>query len=90
MSLLVGDIITNTNVLADSMSTTITKVSDNDALVSGSNILNVDFVKYYLAKQMKKRGMVNCRINDRSLHKILTDPIIRRHYKEKKSEKHHH
>ena len=89
MSLLIGDIITHTNILEEAMYTTITEVSHNNVLVTGANILDVDFAKYYLAKLLKRRGMGDCRINDRSLHKILTDPIIRKHYQEKKAEKHH-
>ena len=89
MSLLIGDIVTQSKILDDAMYTTITEVSHNNVLITGPDILDVDFAKYYLAKLLKKRGMGDCRINDRSLHKILTDPIIRKHYQEKKTEKHH-
>lgn len=86
MLLSIGDIISELNI--NKATTSISADDFHNITVNGTDILCVDYVKYYCALQFKKikffRGYT---IDHRSLNKILKDPIIRKHYLMKKSEK---
>ncbi len=89
MSLPIGDIITElNNNFSNRITARISIDFFHNVTVGGSDILCVDTAKYYCALFIKKkkqlRGFTICH---KSPNKILKDPIIRKHYLEKKAEK---
>ena len=91
MPLLFGDIITELNKDRREYFTSISSDFFNNITVKGTDILCIDFVKYVCALRLKKKKFFRgYTIDHRSFNNILKDPVIRRHYLEKKNEKHHH
>lgn len=88
MPLILGDIITELNIDNSQSPTSISADDNNNITVEGADILCVDYVKYYCALQFKKiKYFKGHTIDHKSLNKILKDPVIRKHYLEKKMEK---
>ncbi len=85
MDLPIGDIITELNI--NMTSTSISADDFRNITVDGTDILCVDYVKYYCALQFKKIKLFReYTIDHKSFNKILKDPLIRRHYQMKKAE----
>lgn len=79
MSLLLGSFISSLVSEQYPSGNLITAESPTSAIVSGPDILRVDYLKYCLAKKIRKNRCFYITINHRRYNEILKDPVIKKH-----------